>query len=64
MPARDLAAAGLVRVRRLVRAGADAVADRVRRLAGEAQRVDPGADAPVELGEARARPREVDGRVS
>ena len=29
MPSRDLAAAGLVRVRRLVRAGADAVADRV-----------------------------------
>ena len=56
----DLAAARLVRVRRLVRAGADAVADRVRRLAREAHRVDPGADPPVELGEARARAREVD----
>jgi phenylacetate-coenzyme A ligase PaaK-like adenylate-forming protein len=32
----DLAAGGLVRVGRLVRAGADAVADRVRRLAGVA----------------------------
>ncbi len=45
-----------MRVRRLVRARADAVADRVRRLAGIADRRDPLADQPVELGEARARP--------
>src|SRR3954449_6171390 len=51
----DLAAAGLVRVGRLVRTGADAVADRMRRLAGVARGLDPRADAPVELGEARAR---------
>ena len=55
MPLGDLAAAGLVRVRRLVRPRADAVADRVRRLAGVARAGEPVADQPVELGEARAR---------
>ena len=51
----DLATAGLVRVRRLVGARTDTVADRVRRLTGEPDLVDPGADAPVELG-AGSRP--------
>ena len=50
----DLAASGLVRVRRLVGASADAVRDRVRGLAGEAHGVDARADAAVELGEARS----------
>ncbi len=54
-PLLDLAAAGLVGVGRLVRARADAVADRVGGLAGEARLGDAGADEPVELGEARAR---------
>ena len=57
MPSSIVAAARLVRVRRLVGARADTVADRVRRLAREADRVDPGADAPVELRQARARAR-------
>ena len=57
---RDLASSRLMRVGRLVRARTDAVADRVRRLAREAHRVDPGADPAIELSEARARAREVD----
>src|SRR4051794_10583416 len=51
---RDLAAARLVRVRRLVCACADAVADRVRGLAGVAQLGDALPHEPVELGERRA----------
>ena len=63
----DLAAARLVGVRRLVGAGADAVADRMRGLPGVAGVGDPRADTPVELGQARTGPAEgdrvvVDGR--
>ncbi len=50
----DLAAAGLVGVRRLVCTRADAVTDRVRRLARVADRGDALAHEHVELGEARA----------
>src|SRR4051812_33972766 len=51
----DLAATRLVRVRRLVRAGADPVANRVARLARVAGGADSLPDPAVELGEARAR---------
>ena len=51
----DRAGAGLVRVRRLVRARADAVRDRVRRLARVAGLGDAGPDQPVELGEVARR---------
>src|SRR5439155_16049082 len=60
-PRLDRPAARLVGVRRLVRAGADAVADRVRRLARVAGLRETVADQPVELGEARAGAGEVDG---
>src|SRR6187402_1426312 len=48
---------------RLVGAGADAVADRMARLAREADPADPLADPPVDLGEARAGDAERDGVV-
>src|SRR5262245_38179570 len=48
-------------VRRLMRTSADAVRDRVGRLAGEADRLDSFPDAAVELGQARTRPAERDG---
>ena len=54
MPCLDRAAARLVRVRRLVRARADAVADRMRRLARVAELREPVAHEHVELGHARA----------
>jgi hypothetical protein len=54
-PLLDRAAAGLMRVRRLVRTRADAVRDRMSRLVGEAGLGDPRPDQPVELGKARAR---------
>ena len=47
----DRARAGLVRVGRLVRAGADAVRDGMRRLTGVAGLGDAGANEPVELGQ-------------
>ena len=56
----DLAAAGLVRVGRLVGAGADAVADRMGDGDRGADRVQARAHAPVELGQARSRPAERD----
>src|SRR5438105_1860593 len=56
-PLEDLAAAGLVGIGRLVRAGADAVADRMRRLTRVTRLGDPSADHPVELREARAGTR-------
>src|SRR5919106_2748844 len=59
----DLASAGPVRVRRLVGACADAMADGVRRLPGEAEFLDSGPDAAVELGEARTGARVRDGVV-
>src|SRR6476661_4305862 len=43
-----------MRVRRLVRTGADAVTDRVARLAGVARFGETCADALVEFGQARA----------
>src|SRR5262249_20866846 len=46
--------------RRLVRAGADPVADRMGRLAGKAELLDPLPHEPVELRHARARPAVVD----
>src|SRR5262249_57364694 len=59
-PPLDRAAAGLMSVRRLVRPRADAVRDRVARLAGISGLRDSRADEPVELGELRARPEMVD----
>ena len=50
-----------MRIGRLVRAGADAVRDRVRRLAGVTGLREPVADEDVELGEARAGLHVVDG---
>src|SRR3954471_3002937 len=55
----DGAAGGLVRVRRLVGARADAVCDRMGRLV-EPRVDDAGPDQAVELGEARAGPAVVD----
>src|SRR5205823_5525865 len=56
-----LAAARLVRVRRLVGARADAVADGVRGLPGITAGRDAGADESVELGQRRAVAGVVDG---
>src|SRR5262249_26691865 len=55
-----LAASGLVRIRRLVRSRAHAMADWMRRLSREPDRCDPFADAAIELREARAGTEEVD----
>src|SRR6185503_16256973 len=52
----ELADAGLMGIRRLVRPRADAVTDRVRRLARVAHSLDALAHAAVELGHGRAGP--------
>src|SRR5947209_8059605 len=54
------AAAGLVRVRRLVGPRADAVGDRMCRLLRKSSFGDAGADQPIELGETRAGTAVVD----
>src|SRR5262249_1121723 len=56
----DLAASGLVRVRRLLPASSAAAAGRMGRLAREADPRAPLADPSVQLGEARARLCELD----
>ena len=56
----QLAGPGLVSVRRLVSAGADAVRDRMRGLARVADLGESGPDQPVEFGQAGARLQVVD----
>src|SRR6185312_13727997 len=58
-----LAGAGLVGIGRLVRPGADTVAERVARLAGVADRSDCVASGAVELSQALAGAAEADDRL-